>query len=133
MSCSNWDGLKFAKSKSGRKKKEKIKKAPSILQDKEDKRCFLCMMLKGDRKVKPVEEHHIYFGERLRRISDQNGFTCNLCMEHHRTGRDAVHKNHETALLLQKICQTEFEKTHTRKEFMSLTGENYIGVKAEKP
>lgn len=61
MSCSNYDGLKFAKSKMGRKKKEKVKKMKSILQAKEDKRCYLCMMLKGDHSIKQTEEHHIFF------------------------------------------------------------------------
>lgn len=126
MSCSNYDGLKFAKSKMGRKKKEKKKKMKSILQAKEDKRCYLCMMLKGDHSIKQTEEHHIFFGESLRKISDQNGFTCNLCIEHHRTGKDAVHTNKETRLLLQKICQAEYEKTHTRQEFYNLIGESYI-------
>lgn len=62
----------------------------------------------------------------MRKISDQNGFTCNLCMEHHRTGKDAVHKNKKIRLMLQKICQQEYEKTHSREEFLRLIGENYM-------
>ena len=126
MGCSNYAGLKFAKSKMGRKKKERHGKTPSILQNREDKRCYLCMILEHDYRIKPVEEHHIYFGERMRKISDQNGFTCNLCIEHHRTGKAAVHKNKAIRLMLQKICQQEYEKTHSREEFLQLVGENYM-------
>lgn len=130
MGCSDYPGLKFAKSKMGRKRKERRRKTHSILQDHEDKRCYLCMMMNGDHRVKQVEQHHIYPGK-LRQISDQNGFTCNLCPKHHRTGKHAVHKDHNMLLLLQAICQEEYEKTHTREEFVSLTGKNYIDVKPQ--
>jgi len=38
----------------------------SILQ--EEKRCYICGL------YSPVEEHHIYFGNPNRRISEENGF-----------------------------------------------------------
>lgn len=51
-------GLMYPKSTVKRKKRKKH--AKSILQEKEDKRCYLCMR-EGDDRIQQVEEHHIYF------------------------------------------------------------------------
>lgn len=48
----------------------------SIMQNK--KRCYVCGL------YAPVEEHHIFFGNPNRRISEENGFKVWLCAEHHR-------------------------------------------------
>lgn len=92
-------GLMYPKSTVKRKKRKKH--AKSILQEKEDKRCYLCM-LEGDDRIQQVEEHHIYFGPN-RAVSEANGFKCNLCLSHHQTGPDAVHKNREQDLRLKQI------------------------------
>ena len=111
--------------KSGRKKKRK-QHAKSILQDKDDKRCFLCM-LEGNYQEQWVEEHHIYHGNSLRAISEANGFKCNLCLSHQRIGPKAVHNgNREQDLLLMRICQEEYGKTHTREEFRALIAKSFL-------
>lgn len=115
-------GLMYPKSTIKRKKRRKH--TISILQEKEDKRCFLCM-LEGDYRIQQVEEHHIYFGPN-RAISEANGLKCNLCLPHHRTGPKAVHQDREQDLRLKQICQEEYEKTHTREEFRSLIGKSYL-------
>ena len=110
--------------KEGRKKPRK-KHMDSIIQAK-DGGCYLCEKLHGDFRKKWTEEHHIYFGHGQRAISEANGFKAYLCIEHHRTGKEAVHRCHETCLILQQDAQRAFEKSHTRGEFMELVGKNYL-------
>lgn len=95
----------------------------SILQ-KQDRRCFLCMLLRGDDSEKLVELHHVFGGPR-RRISEAEGLTVYLCAEHHRTGPEAAHRNAEIRGLLQAAAQTIWEKSHSREEWMQLMGKNY--------
>lgn len=109
------------------KKKKKKKHAKSILQPKEDKRCYLCMLLHGDYRIKTVQEHHICPGTANRAKSEGMGLKVNLCIEkHHEHGPEAVHVNAENARLLQRIAQAEYEKTHTHKEWMEKIGRNYL-------
>lgn len=109
--------------KSTRKIKKKRHKK-SILQEKNGT-CYLCM-LEGKNKIhRQTEEHHIYGGP-LRSMSEAEGFKCYLCLEHHRVGPAAVHNNYENMRRLQKECQRVYEETHTREEFMELTGRNYL-------
>lgn len=109
-----------------RPKKKRQRHKPSILQRKEDRhRCYICMHLKDDFSKKYVEEHHI-FGGPLRSISEAEGFKVYLCPEHHRTGPDAVHKNAMMSKALKAAAQYEYEKTHTRRDFMALIHKNYL-------
>lgn len=61
------------------------------------------------------------------KISEKNGFKVWLCQEHHE-GTYGVHGKygHELDLLLKQTCQKKFEETHTRSEFITLIGKNYI-------
>lgn len=105
-------------------KKRKKHKA-SILQEY-DGTCYLCRILIGDYSRKPyLHEHHIFPGPN-RVISEAQGFKVKLCPEHHLIGPEAVHNNKNMMRLLQQDAQEEFEKTHTREEFMSLIGRNYM-------
>lgn len=103
------------------------KKQKSILQDQSEKQCYLCMVLHEDYGYKQVENHHIYFGNSNRKNSEFYGFKANLCLMHHRIGKEAVHNNRETDLILKRACQEEFEKTHTRQEFVKIIGKSYLG------
>ena len=102
------------------------KKQKSILQDQSCKQCYLCVLLNGDYSYKIVEDHHIYHGPN-RKNSELQGFKVNLCIFHHREGKEAVHRNRENDLILKKICQREYEKTHTRQEFVRIIGKSYTG------
>ena len=42
--------------------KKRVKKQKSILQNQENKQCYLCMLLYGDDSIKQVEDHHIFYG-----------------------------------------------------------------------
>lgn len=93
----------------------------SILQ--EEKRCYICGL------YSPVEEHHIYFGNPNRRISEENGFKVWLCAEHHR-GTIGVHGKlgHSLDLKLKETCEKKYINLgHTKEEFIKLIGKSYIG------
>lgn len=113
--------------------KKRVKKQKSILQDQSRKQCYLCMLLEGDYREKIVEDHHIYFGNPNRQKSEIYGFKVNLCLRHHREGKEAVHNNIENDTILKKLCQQEYEKTHTREEFVRIIGRSYTGGGFKKP
>ncbi len=116
-------GLLFPKQKT--KKRRKTHK-PSILH-KKNGTCYLCIRLHGDFRYHPVlHEHHIYGGNPNRRISEAAGLKVYLCPEHHTTGAQAVHNNHDMMRLLQEDGQRAYEQEHTRAEFMELIGRNYL-------
>lgn len=112
----------FQKKKKTKKKREH---KPSILQVK-DGSCYLCMMEGNYRKYAIVHKHHIFSGTANRTISEAEGFICYLCPDHHEFSSAAVHRNAENMIRLRRIAQREYEKTHTREEFMDLIGRNYL-------
>lgn len=106
----------------GKKKKHK----PSILHCK-DGTCYLCMLLHDDYRLhNAVQEHHIFGGVANRKISEAEGLKVYLCLTHHTAGHEAVHNNQTNMRLLQQEGQRAFERTHTRVEFMTLFGRNYL-------
>lgn len=90
----------------------------SILQ--KTKECYVCHSKIG------LHYHHIFFGKN-RKISDKKGFTCYLCFLDHE-GTYGVHGKEGDGLdtKLKQECQAEFEKTHSREEFMQLIGKSYL-------
>lgn len=105
-------------------KKRRKKHAQSIVNTKCGV-CFLCA-LEGDRSRKVTEVHHVLFGSGLRSISEAEGLKVDLCIPHHRIGPEAVHNSRETRERLCRIFQKEYEKTHTREEWMGISGKNYL-------
>lgn len=96
------------------------------MQDKSDKRCYLCMLLNNDYRIHPVtEEHHVLFGD-TKWVSDAYGLRVNLCIEHHRTGKAAVHNNHVNAELLMKLAQQIFMEEYPEEDWMEIVGKNYL-------
>jgi hypothetical protein len=93
--------------------------AKSILQD--EKVCYITGQTNN------LHLHHIYAGSR-RKISDENGFVVYLCARLHNQSDDGVHgKNgHELDMMLKRHCQMKYEETHSREEFMTLIGKNYL-------
>ena len=85
-----------------------------------EKRCYLCG------STSRLEEHHIYFGNPLRKISEKHGFKVWLCAYHHRDNKHGVHGCRELDLMLKRKCQEEYEKNHSREEFIRLVGKNYL-------
>ena len=115
--------LMFPKEK-GKKKRRKIH--PTSILHPNDGTCYLCRKLDHNEQIrKNLETNHI-FGGPNRTISETNGFKVKLCPEHHRTGPKAVHRNMESMRLIQKDAQREYEKNHTRQQFLDLIGRNYM-------
>lgn len=90
----------------------------SIIQG--ERQCYFCGSTVG------LEEHHVFFGVSRRKISEREGFKAWLCPYHHRGGKHGVHGCRSLDLVLKRACQEEYEKTHTREEWLALIGRNYI-------
>lgn len=93
--------------------------AKSILQS--SKECFVTGSTYN------LHQHHIFRGVN-RKISDRHGFFVWLREDWHNMADYGVHgKNgHELDLELKRLCQAQFEKTHSREEFIALIGRNYL-------
>ncbi len=98
----------------------------SIMHDKLDGTCYLCMLLNNDYARRTTQEHHVIFGTAGRRLSERYGLKVYLCPQHHEIGAQAVHINHENAVLLQKKAQEAFEKAHSHEEWMNVFGRSYL-------
>lgn len=70
--------------------------------------------------------HEVYFGYANRKKSIENGFCVGLCHEHHNMSFNCVHNNREMDLELKRVYQKEYEKTHTREDFIKLIGKSYL-------
>lgn len=92
----------------------------SILQGR--KECYIT------RSREELEEHHIYYGATgLREISERNGFKVWLARPLHTGYLTGIHGgNHSLDLRLKEDCQREYEKTHTREEFVQIIGRSYL-------
>ncbi len=82
-----------------------------------------CSYLNGD--TRNLHKHHIYAGCN-RKNSEKYGFWVWLTPEQHNMSNDGVHFNRDLDLALKSACQEEFEKTHSRAEFMRIIGKNYL-------
>ena len=107
------------------KKKKQQKHKKSIMRTRKGV-CYLCSRLNEDYSAKTTEEHHILFGSGRRALAEREGIKVDLCIEHHRTGQQAVHNCRETRELLCRIAQEEYEQTHTHGEWMQIAGKNYL-------
>lgn len=99
----------------------------SILHDKKDRTCFLCILLRGDSSRKDnLHEHHVFFGWANRKLSEKYGLKVYLCIEHHEIGTEAVHQNSEISKMIQVYAQRAFMKKWPEKDFKEIFGRNYI-------
>ena len=118
-------GLLFPKTPTKKRQRKHAKQ--SIVQPERDRRrCMLCMITDRDyRERTGLQKHHVYMGP-LRGMSEAEGFFVWLCPEHHTLGNKSVHRDHETCLMLQRYTQAKYERTHSREEFIELTGRSYL-------
>ncbi len=101
--------------------------AKSIMHNKSDGTCYLCMLLNGDYARRTgLQEHHVLFGTAGKKTAETLGLKVYLCLQHHTAGPMAVHNNQELARLLQQEAQRAYEKTHSRGEWMAAAGRNYL-------
>lgn len=93
----------------------------SILEPKGADICYACGAMGY------LEEHHIFYGKANRKRSEAAGLKVHLCFRCHRGSRTGVHGgNWELNEQLKQQAQREYEKTHTRAEFIALIGKNYL-------
>ena len=111
--------------------KKRHKRAKSIFPQPEGE-CFLCARLERFPIYhKHLEAHHIFFGCNHQQ-SDRYGFLVNLCAHHHRGDaagdKDAVHSEdkNDYADYIRRWAQFEYEKTHTREDFIGIFGKSWL-------
>lgn len=101
--------------------------ARSIMHDKHDGTCYLCMLLNNDYARRTgLQEHHVEFGTAGRKKAEHYGLKVYLCMEHHTAGPAAVHNNREHAELLQRRAQEIFEQKYPHEIWMREFGRNRL-------
>lgn len=99
----------------------------SIMHDKRDGTCYLCMLLEGDCGTRTgLQEHHAMPGTANRRMSERYGLKVYLCLQHHTAGPMAVHNNAELRRLVQRKAQEAFERGRTHEEWMGAFGRNFL-------
>lgn len=77
-------------------------------------RCYYCRITSGRQQL---DIHEVYGGSnRIRSMKE--GLCVPLCRR--------CHSSEEIIQDLRKWCQKEYEKTHTRNEFIKLIGKSYI-------
>ena len=84
----------------------------SILTDNLDY-CYVC--------GKPKDALHEVFEGANRVNSMKNGMVIPICYKHH----SMIHKNRQFSLYYKILCQTKFEETHSREEFIKIFKRNY--------
>lgn len=84
-----------------------------------ERECFIC------KNTLSLHKHHIMNGSD-RKNAEQDGLWVYLCPQCHNMSDHAVHFNREADLRLKRIAQTEYEKTHTREQFMKRYRRNYL-------
>ncbi len=104
------------------KKLKEIKKKSNKLANMEKKRfsiftndlakCYYC-----GKRLKKIDKHEVFGGSNRQR-SMKNGFVVGLCNECH---SDEVVINE-----LRKDLQKEYEKSHSREDFIRLIGKSYL-------
>lgn len=80
-----------------------------------------------------LHEHHIFYGNGLRGLSEKYGLKVWLCYEHHQ-GAEGVHKhpNGELDLRLKRNGQMLFEARYGGREaYMKVFGKNYLEDKPQ--
>lgn len=107
-------------------KKKKRKKHPASIMQGKDKTCYLCRKLHQDYSQKKIlHEHHVFGGTANRTLSEKYGLKVWLCVDHHLTGPDAVHRNADIMHLLRKDGQQAFETVYPELDFVKIFGKNY--------
>lgn len=99
----------------------------SIMHDKSDGTCYLCMLLRQDFDRRTyLEEHHAMNGNPNRMWSEKYGLKVYLCIRHHREGPEAVHNNAAVKRLLQKKAQEAFEREYPGLSFRDIFGRDCL-------
>ena len=79
-----------------------------------------------------LHRHHIYYGAGRRKLSEQYGCWCYLCVRHHNGSNAGVHFNTELDRKLKALTQKKFTEVYPDKDFLRIFGKNYYFADAEK-
>ena len=122
--CKSCSDLKYKEIKAIKKKTKKQVKLEnsrySIITN-DLKHCYICTK-KGLKDISKEDLHEIYGGSNRKR-SIENGLVVPLCRK--------CHQDNKILKFLQRFIQKEYEKTHTREEFIKLIGKSYIRDKTK--
>lgn len=100
----------------------------SIMHNKKDRTCFLCMILNGDYSEKRIlHEHHVIFGTSGRTLAEKYGLKVYLCLGHHENEKESVHMNAEIAKVLKQAAEVTFIKKYSAEMFRRVFGKSYLG------
>ena len=104
------------------------KKTPSIMHNRQDGTCYLCMLLHSDYSRKTqLEEHHVMEGTANRKLSEKYGLKVYLDPQHHRLNKEeSPHQNAEIGDLLHRKAQEAFEAKYSHEKWMEVFGKNYL-------
>ncbi len=73
-----------------------------------------------------LEEHHIFYGQGRRKLSERYGLKVWLTHDEHNEPPDGVHFNQEARRALERAGQEAFERKYPELNFMRIFGKNYI-------
>ena len=73
-----------------------------------------------------VEIHHIVFGTANRDLSDKFGLVVPLCEKHHRTGKNAVHRDRNADLFWTRLAERRFKEVWKEYDFLEVFGKDWI-------
>lgn len=73
----------------------------------------------------PAEVHHIIFGTANRELSERFGLIVGLCPIHHRTGKNAVHRNRTADLYYKALAERRFKEYWKDYNFREVFGKDY--------
>ena len=73
-----------------------------------------------------LEEHHIFYGRGLRKLSEKYGLTVWLTHDEHNEPPFGVHHCKAANRSLQRAGQLKFQETYPELDFMKIFGRNYL-------
>lgn len=98
----------------------------SIMEPRGGYECYNC----GD--TRNIEEHHIFYGCRNRKLSEHYGLKVHLCPGCHRNLKTGVHGgNLELDKRLKAAAQELFEAKYGHDFFMRTFGKNYLDSRSK--
>lgn len=107
----------------------------SIMHDRKDGTCWLCIKLHGDYSRKSVlQEHHAIGGRGKRDLSERYGLKVYLCPQHHLNGLspEAVHGNTKIRRYVEAAAQAAFERHFPSEDFREVFGQYVLWEHEEK-
>ena len=73
-----------------------------------------------------LEEHHIFYGQGRRKLSERYGLKVWLTHDEHNEPPDGVHFKKEARRALERAGQEAFERAHPELDFIRIFGRNYL-------